>query len=187
MRDLPIPVLDPAPTHPTSTVTPTPGDPSLTTTTNGIIDGLAIIFAAAALIVLFLIWAKWRRGDQELTEQLRSLGGAIVVITADAAVMIAAIVAATHVGTTSSNGISIMTGAFTAVTAVTTAYLGIKAASNTAQAVIRGRDGHDGPSRNDGHVGRDGQDGRDGRDGHDGRDGRDGNDGRDGRAGRTGG
>lgn len=69
-------------------------------------------------------------------ERTRSITGLLAVVTGDVAIAVAAIIALYEVTTnkaSSSAVVSILTSAFTAIGTMTTAYFGIKAASNTAQ------------------------------------------------------
>ena len=104
-----------------------------------ILIGGAIVLLAMVLVVLVLALRKFFSEDEtdtdDLTEQIRSFGSMFAVIVADVAVVIAAAVIVVS-AKTNKETTAIITSAFTAVTSITTAYLGIKAASNTAKNVI---------------------------------------------------
>ncbi|MEY2231119.1 MULTISPECIES: hypothetical protein [Streptomyces] len=82
-------------------------------------------------------------------ERVRSLAGLLAVLGSDAAIVIVVIWGAGRLGGLDSpEAIALVTGAFTAVSTMATAYLGIKAVSNTAQVLAQPRSGCEGP---DGH------------------------------------
>ena len=66
-----------------------------------------------------------------VTERVRSLSGAAAVICGDIAITVAAVIGAGHAS--SAEAVGILSGAFTAMSTMTTAYFGIKGISNTAQ------------------------------------------------------
>jgi hypothetical protein len=68
-------------------------------------------------------------------ESLRTWTGLIAVLASDAAIAVAAIWALDQLRPT--QAMAVVTGAFTAITAITTAYFGIKATANTAQKALR--------------------------------------------------
>ena len=74
-------------------------------------------------------------------ERVRALAGLLAVIAGDAAIAVAAIVGIIHfAGSGSGNQalpqvVAILSGAFTAIGTMTTAYFGIKAMSNTAKSL----------------------------------------------------
>jgi hypothetical protein len=80
------------------------------------------------------------------TERIRAAAGVTAVLVGDAAIAIVAWVGIVHVSGTadaSSEITGILTGAFVALSTTTTAYFGIKAATNTADralGVIQGQD-----------------------------------------------
>jgi hypothetical protein len=77
-------------------------------------------------------------------EIARSITGLGAVVAGDVAIAVAAIIALYEVAnnaTSSTAVVSILTSAFTAIGTMTTAYFGIRAASNTAQAVSNPRAG----------------------------------------------
>jgi hypothetical protein len=100
------------------------------------------ILVGAVVALLAMVGVIWLLTNKEstatadgLTEQVRTFGSMFAVIVADVAVILTAAVVVTQ-ATASEQTVAITTGAFTAVTSITTAYLGIKAASNTAKNVI---------------------------------------------------
>jgi hypothetical protein len=71
-------------------------------------------------------------------ERTRSVTGLMAVVVGDVAIAVAAIIALYEVASskgTSEAVVSILTSAFTAIGTLTTAYFGIKAASNTASSI----------------------------------------------------
>ncbi|MEU7058295.1 hypothetical protein [Streptomyces sp. NPDC046197] len=72
-------------------------------------------------------------------ERVRAYAGLAVVLVGDAAITTAAAIGVIKAAGTPNAGpviVSMLTAAFTAVSTTTTAYFGIKAASNTAQGAI---------------------------------------------------
>jgi|SRR3954468_3445809 hypothetical protein len=69
-------------------------------------------------------------------QRTRALMALLVVSAGDAAIAVTAIFAIVKLGATDTPGVAIATGAFTAISTMTSAYFGIRAASNTAQAVV---------------------------------------------------
>ena len=72
-------------------------------------------------------------------DRTRAWSGFWVVSVGDTAIVIAAILGIVHLGGGGANGssiVAILSAAFTAVGTTTTAYFGIRAASNTAQTSI---------------------------------------------------
>lgn len=69
-------------------------------------------------------------------EKVRAWAGLIAVVAGDTAIAIAAILGITHFAAganSASQIVAILSGAFTAIGTMTTAYFGIKAISNTAK------------------------------------------------------
>ncbi|MEU6217953.1 hypothetical protein ABZ845_10590 [Streptomyces sp. NPDC047022] len=115
-----------------------------------------LIAAALALAVLALIVALLRSRKQgDLTEEVRSMAGLLAVWGSDGVIVAAAIFGIKLVKSDSNQAVALLTSAFTAVTAITTAYFGIKAVSNTAQSVVA--------QQALGNVNGDGEKGREGR------------------------
>jgi drug/metabolite transporter (DMT)-like permease len=87
------------------------------------------------------------RGRNDV-QVIRSWTGLLVVVFGDAAVAAAAIWGVVKsTGTANAQLVSILTSAFTAIGAMTTAYFGIRAVSNTAQSAVErtgGREDQDG-------------------------------------------
>ncbi|MEU6539371.1 hypothetical protein [Streptomyces sp. NPDC047000] len=129
----PDPAPDPSPD-------PSPAQSTLETTSHDIIWGMLVVFAAGVLIVAFLALASRKKGggdeSKELSEQIRALGGLLAVIAADGAVIIAAVWAVGHFGNNADSNVAVLSAGFSAVTAITTAYLSIKAISNTARTAM---------------------------------------------------
>ncbi|MER5906605.1 hypothetical protein ABT150_42215 [Streptomyces mirabilis] len=71
-------------------------------------------------------------------ERYRALYGLTAVVLSNFAIVAVAIVGVWRLGGDKSVIIGVLTAAFTAVSTMTTAYLGIKAVSNTAQAMAQG-------------------------------------------------
>ena len=71
-------------------------------------------------------------------EKVRAWAGLIAVVAGDLAIALAAILGITHFTSSGSSQavpqiVAILSGAFTAISTMTTAYFGIKAISNTAK------------------------------------------------------
>ncbi|MFD9442094.1 hypothetical protein [Streptomyces sp. NPDC060001] len=93
---------------------------------------VALVLLAAGIAVALFRFPKDKH--QASRERIRSLSGLIAVLISDAAIVIIAIWGASALGGLDEPAsIGLITGAFTAVSTMTTAYLGIKAVSNTAQ------------------------------------------------------
>jgi hypothetical protein len=82
---------------------------------------------------------KARGFDVDSVELVKARTGLRAVIASDLAIIIATVVAIT-LGPESGELTPLLTSAFTAITAITTAYFGIKAVSNTAATAMRKRD-----------------------------------------------
>lgn len=129
----PVPAPDPPPS-PSPVVQST-----LETTSHDIIFGMIVVFGAGVAIVLFLTLAsRWSAEEQarQLSEQVRALGGLLAVIGAVAAVILASVWAVGHFGNKTDSNVAILSAGFSAVTAITTSYLSIKAISNTAKSAM---------------------------------------------------
>ncbi|MFI0724170.1 hypothetical protein [Streptomyces sp. NPDC021224] len=100
-----------------------------------VLVGAVVALLAMAGVFWLLTHRESVRTADCVTEQVRTFGGMFAVIVADVAVVLTAAVVVTR-ATASEQTVAITTGAFTAVTSITTAYLGIKAVSNTAKNVI---------------------------------------------------
>jgi hypothetical protein len=77
--------------------------------------------------------------DDSKLEKFRALMGLFAVLLSDAAIIVATLWGVSHL-TGSDRGtqtVAILGAAFTAVSTLTTAYLGIKAVSNTARSIAR--------------------------------------------------
>jgi len=75
--------------------------------------------------------------------------GVLVVLVGDCAIAGAAIWGAVKIGASDADIsiiVSLLSGAFTAITAITTAYFGIRAATTTAQKAMRHNHGQPGPN-----------------------------------------
>jgi hypothetical protein len=76
----------------------------------------------------------------DAVQKVRAWTGLLVVAVGDIAIVIAAIVGIAHVSNDSANTssiVAILSSGFTAVGTMTTAYFGIRAASNTAQSSMK--------------------------------------------------
>ena len=76
----------------------------------------------------------------DAVQKVRAWTGLLVVAVGDVAIVIAAIVGIAHVSHDSANTssiVAILSSGFTAVGTMTTAYFGIRAASNTAQSSMK--------------------------------------------------
>jgi hypothetical protein len=74
-------------------------------------------------------------------ERTRAWVGLLVVVVGDATIVVATVVGVLviHGNAAGTATVSILTSAFTAISTMTTAYFGIRAASNTAQRSIQGQ------------------------------------------------
>ncbi|MEV5878772.1 hypothetical protein AB0L75_32025 [Streptomyces sp. NPDC052101] len=72
-------------------------------------------------------------------EKVRARYGLLAVIISNLAIAVVAIIGAWRFNGDKSVIVGILTAAFTAVSSVTTAYLGIKAVSNTAKSIALGQ------------------------------------------------
>jgi hypothetical protein len=75
-------------------------------------------------------------------QKVRSWAGLLVVAVGDVAIVLASIIGIWHVSGGSKNAtsvVAILSSGFTAIGTMTTAYFGIRAASNTAQSSINNR------------------------------------------------
>ena len=85
--------------------------------------------------------SKARDASDDSVERVRAWAGLAAVVAGDAAIAIAAIVGIIHFAGSGSSTqalpqvVAILSGAFTAIGTMTTAYFGIKAMSNTAKAL----------------------------------------------------
>ncbi|MBF4135785.1 MULTISPECIES: hypothetical protein [Streptomyces] len=106
--------------------------------------GIAVVAGVGFILVCIIIGttlalvclAKKSQGGDALTDQIRSIAGMFVVIT-----VVAALLTVSAWGVWASDGntdktVTVLTSAFTAATSITTAYLGIRAVSNTAKHAI---------------------------------------------------
>ncbi|MFF4422215.1 hypothetical protein ACFY04_15755 [Streptomyces sp. NPDC001549] len=73
--------------------------------------------------------------DNKAIQTTRAWAGLLVVLFGDIGIALAAILVALHLKT-GSEAVAILTSAFTAITAMTSAYFGIRAAANTAQSAV---------------------------------------------------
>jgi hypothetical protein len=81
------------------------------------------------------------KADAEV-QKVRSWAGMIVVAVGDVAIVVAAVLGILHVSGSDKNAtsvVAILSSGFTAIGTMTTAYFGIRAASNTAQSSISNR------------------------------------------------
>ncbi|MFC9409909.1 hypothetical protein ACFRAA_32745 [[Kitasatospora] papulosa] len=90
--------------------------------------------------------------DYARVETVRSLAGLIAVLAGDAAIALAVVLSFGHLD--KSQGMSVLTAGLTSITAITTAYFGIKAASNTADRAIRKKRHKHGGKRHTNSAGR---------------------------------
>jgi hypothetical protein len=74
-------------------------------------------------------------------ERTRARVGLLVVVVGDVTIVVATVVGVLviHGSAGGTAAVSILTSAFTAISTMTTAYFGIRAASNTAQRSIQGQ------------------------------------------------
>jgi hypothetical protein len=78
-------------------------------------------------------------------EKVRAWAGLIAVVAGDTAIAIAAILGITHFAASGTSSqvlpqiVAILSGAFTAIGTMTTAYFGIKAMSNTAKNLAKSK------------------------------------------------
>lgn len=91
----------------------------------------ALALALGALALIIALFRSRKQGN--LTEEVRSMAGLLAVLGSDGAISAAAVWGIGSVSKDSNQVVALLTSAFTAMTAITTAYFGIKAVSNTAQ------------------------------------------------------
>src|SRR5438552_1446292 len=96
-----------------------------------------VVFVGLAIIAIDPTLFMLARTKDECTEKVRSITGLLAVLISVGAISISAIVGIHE--SRNSNFAPLLTSAFTAVTAVTTAYFGIKAVTNTAAAAMSGK------------------------------------------------
>jgi arginine exporter protein ArgO len=77
-------------------------------------------------------------GTRDGVQRTRALTGLFVVVMGDLTIVAAAIIGLVVLGA-DSQAVAILTSAFTAISSITTAYFGIRAATNTAQSSIAAR------------------------------------------------
>ncbi|MEU9930220.1 MULTISPECIES: hypothetical protein [Streptomyces] len=87
-----------------------------------------LVLVAGASLALSFAFSRPRASR----ERIRALSGLLAVLGSNAAIVLVAIWGANRLDT-SEGAIGVLTAAFTAVSTMTTAYLGIKAVSNTAK------------------------------------------------------
>ncbi|MFD8079093.1 hypothetical protein OG937_45805 [Streptomyces sp. NBC_00510] len=102
---------------------------------------VAILLAALALLlalaaVVFVVVGRHADSNGGLTERVRSMAGLLAVVASDGAIAGAAAVGIDRASADSNQVVALLTSAFTAITAITTAYFGIKAVSNTAASAL---------------------------------------------------
>jgi len=78
--------------------------------------------------------------DFKKVQTTRAWTGLAVVLIGDVGVALAAILIAWHLND-GPQAVAILTSAFTAITAISTAYFGIRAATNTAQSAVEAAGG----------------------------------------------
>ncbi|GAA1428434.1 hypothetical protein GCM10009601_41640 [Streptomyces thermospinosisporus] len=95
----------------------------------------SLAFAMAVMTFIVAVVRGKKEDGRHRTEQVRSLAGLFAVMASDGAIAAAAALGIAH---TPDNGqhVALLTSAFTGITAITTAYFGIKAVSNTADSAI---------------------------------------------------
>jgi hypothetical protein len=86
--------------------------------------------------------------DDTAVQRTRAWTGLGVVVFGDVAIAVAAVFGVVKAGggTNAAQVVSILTSAFTAIGTMTTAYFGIRAASNTAQSAVKGVTGGEPPA-----------------------------------------
>jgi hypothetical protein len=77
----------------------------------------------------------------DAVQRMRAITGLFVVVVGDVVIAVAAIVGLVVLDSSHANSqaVAILTSAFTAISSLTTAYFGIRAATNTAQSSIAAR------------------------------------------------
>ncbi|NUR43120.1 MAG: hypothetical protein HOV73_23845 [Streptomyces sp.] len=91
--------------------------------------------------------------DKKKVQTTRAWTGLLVVVVGDIGVALAAILVALHLKD-GPQSVAILTSAFTAITAISTAYFGIRAAANAAQSAVDAAGGGEDKTE---HTGGDGQ------------------------------
>ncbi|MFD0370116.1 hypothetical protein [Streptomyces sp. NPDC127114] len=100
------------------------------------LDIVLLVLVAGVLGVAVLSIVMVKRGNGEGADAFRSVTGLIAVVASDLAIVVAGIWGIANLGKNGEHVVPILTSAFTAVTAITTAYFGIKAVANTAKEAI---------------------------------------------------
>lgn len=87
-------------------------------------------------------------------QKTRAITGMLVVVLGDAAIAATSIVGflALDSGSANGQGVAILASAFTAISSITTAYFGIRAATNTAQSSISARNSTSGGAPGGAHL-----------------------------------
>ena len=86
--------------------------------------------------------------DIKKVQTTRAWTGLVVVLIGDVGIALAAILVAWHVNQ-GPQAVAILTSAFTAMTAITAAYFGIRGATNAAQSAVEAVSGKDKPEGDD--------------------------------------
>jgi len=79
-----------------------------------------------------------RYGEDSELERTRARYGLLAVVLSNCAIVVVTVVGVWRLGSDKSVIVGVLTAAFTAMTSMTTAYLGIKAVSNTAKSIALG-------------------------------------------------
>ncbi|WP_344960756.1 hypothetical protein [Streptomyces thioluteus] len=97
-------------------------------------------------VLISLVWHCTEEDGQRM-ESIRTVAGLLAILVSDAAIVFALIWGASRITGSDKSTVlvGLATAAFTAVSTVTTAYLGIKAVSNTAQLLARKNDANPPP------------------------------------------
>ena len=82
--------------------------------------------------------SRARYGEDSELERSRARYGLLAVVLSNCAIVVVTVVGVWRLGGDKSVIVGVLTAAFTAMTSMTTAYLGIKAVSNTAKSIALG-------------------------------------------------
>lgn len=92
------------------------------------------VLVAGAVLALIGFPRNAQKAPLASRDRVRALSGFLAVLVSDVAIVIVVIWAVGKVGgLDKASAVALVSGAFTAVSTMTTAYLGLKAVSNTAQ------------------------------------------------------
>ncbi|MBT2676805.1 hypothetical protein J7E95_39690 [Streptomyces sp. ISL-14] len=99
------------------------------------------VLVVGVVVALLSFPASAYKAPIAARERARALAGLLAVLVGDAAIVLVVVWGVTEIGGLDKpSAVALASGAFTAVSTMTTAYLGLKAVSNTAQVMSQGSD-----------------------------------------------